>query len=96
MHPAASRNSKQINPLFFNTLRSVLTLFDYLGWLAVNIYVLSALAENPSGRKRYWDTVPSKYFSGDYAFNAFKCDAKGLVKIDIFTELKALDIAYDI
>ena len=40
--------------------------------------------------------VPSKYFLVEYAFNAFKCDAKGVVEIDTFTELKALDKAYDI
>lgn len=50
----------------------------------------------PGGRERYWDTVPLKYFSGDYTVYIRKCDAKDVIEIDTFTELKALDKAYDI
>lgn len=50
----------------------------------------------PGGRERYWDTVPLKYFSGDYTVYTRKCDAKDVIEIDTFTELKALDKAYDI
>lgn len=50
----------------------------------------------PGGRERYWDTVPLKYFLDNYTVYARKCDAKDVIKIDTFTELKALDKAYDI
>ena len=50
----------------------------------------------PGGHERYWDTVPLKYFLDDYTVYARKCDAKDVIEIDTFTELKALDKAYDI
>lgn len=50
----------------------------------------------PGGRERYWDTVPLKYYLDDYTVYARKCDAEDVIEIDTFTELKALDKAYDI
>ena len=50
----------------------------------------------PGGRERYWDTVPLKYFLDNYTVYARKCDAKDVIEIGTFTELKALDKAYDI
>lgn len=50
----------------------------------------------PGGRERYWDTVPLKSFLDNYTVYARKCDAKDVIEIDTFTELKALDKAYDI
>lgn len=74
-----------------------MTLINYRAWPAVNIYVLFNLAESrPGGRERYWDTVPLKYFLDDYTVYTRKCDAKDVIEIDTFTELKALGKAYDI
>ena len=53
----------------------------------------------PRRGKRYWDTVPLKYFLDDYTVYTVytrKCDANDVIEIDTFTELKALDKAYDI
>lgn len=50
----------------------------------------------PRRGKRYRDAVPLKYFLDDYTVYARKCDAKDVIEIDTFTELKALDKAYDI
>lgn len=52
--------------------------------------------EAPGGKERYWDEVPLKYYKKDFKLAVRECEENDVIEIDTFTELKAIDKAYDI
>ncbi len=50
----------------------------------------------PGGRELYWDEVPLKIFAEHYRVEVRPCTKADVVEIDTFSELKAIDRAYDI
>ena len=50
----------------------------------------------PGGRELYWDEVPLKIFAEHYRVEVRPCTQADVVEIDTFSELKAIDRAYDI
>ena len=52
--------------------------------------------EMPGGRERYWDQVPFVFFPEHYKVEIRECLDTDIVEIDTFTELKAIDKAYDV
>ncbi len=48
----------------------------------------------PSGKERYWDEVPLRYFMQNYQVAIRECIFSDIVEIDTFRELQELDKAY--
>ena len=50
----------------------------------------------PGGRERFWDQVPLSIFAKNYRVEIRACNKADIVEIDTFSELKAIDRAYDV
>ena len=50
----------------------------------------------PGGKELYWDQVPLKIFADRYEVHKKKKKKEDIVEIDTFSELKAIDPAYDV
>ena len=50
----------------------------------------------PGGKELYWDQVPLKIFADRYEVHVLPCKKEDIVEIDTFSELKAIDPAYDV
>ena len=50
----------------------------------------------PGGKELYWNQVPNVVFRGKYKIEIIECSENGIVEIDTFRELKALDKTYDV
>jgi len=57
---------------------------------------LPAAFDLPGGRELYWDEVPLKIFAEHYRVEVRPCTKADVVEIDTFSELKAIDKAYDV
>lgn len=50
----------------------------------------------PGGTERYWEQVPLVYKKENYHVEIRACQEEDIVEIDTFSELKAIDKAYDV
>ena len=50
----------------------------------------------PGGHKKYWDEVPLNIFAKNYRVEIRECKMTDIVEIDTFSELKAIDKAYNV
>lgn len=50
----------------------------------------------PGGKERYWDQVPLNYCKNNYKVEVRECNFLDIIEIDTFSELKAIDRAYDV
>ena len=57
---------------------------------------LPAAFDLPGGRELFWTQVPLKIFAKNYRVEVRSCTKADVVEIDTFSELKAIDKAYDI
>lgn len=48
----------------------------------------------PGGKERYWDEVALTYCASHYDVHVRECSTDGIVEIDTFKDLQALDSAY--
>ena len=51
--------------------------------------------EMPGGKERYWEQVPLVHFVDEYKVSVRECKVEDIIEIDSFSELKAIDKAYD-
>ena len=51
---------------------------------------------SPGGKERYWEQVPLVYRKEDYKVEIRECFDADIVEIDTFSELKAIDKAYNV
>lgn len=57
---------------------------------------LQKVYEMPGGKERYWDNVPLTYCSRDFDLVVRSCSFDDFTEIDTFSELKAIDGAYNV
>lgn len=57
---------------------------------------LQKVYEMPGGKERYWDSVPLTYCSRDFDLVVRSCSFDDFTEIDTFSELKAIDGAYNV
>lgn len=51
---------------------------------------------SPGGKERYWDQTPLEYCKKNYTVAIRECSGEQIVEIDSFSDLKAIDKAYDV
>lgn len=57
---------------------------------------LQKVYEMPGGKERYWDSVPLTYCNMDFDLVVRSCSFDDFTEIDTFSELKAIDGAYNV
>lgn len=57
---------------------------------------LQKVYEMPGGKERFWDSVPLTYCNKDFDLSVRPCSFDDFTEIDTFTELKAIDGAYNV
>ncbi|MBR3329561.1 phosphocholine cytidylyltransferase family protein [Candidatus Saccharibacteria bacterium] len=48
----------------------------------------------PTGREKYWETIPNQLHQGEYKIEIIPCDQADVIEIDTFEELKQVDSSY--
>lgn len=57
---------------------------------------IAEVFDSPGGKERYWEQVPLVYRKENYSVEIRECFETDIVEIDTFSELKAIDRAYDV